>query len=214
MIKIENLTKKYGDKKIFENFSLEIEKGKTTCVLGESGCGKTTLLNVLSRLTEFEGQVDEVNCSLVFQTPNLFPNLTARQNLLLVTSDTDEIDALAKELMVEDKLSSYPKHLSGGEAQRIALIRALIFNADLLLMDEPFSSLDLRIKFQAIEVLKKRFKAQKKTVLMVTHDIKEAVEMADRIIVLMGGKVVYDNKDVTKKTENELFDLLIENNKN
>lgn len=214
MIKIENLTKKYGDKKIFENFSLEIEKGKTTCVLGESGCGKTTLLNVLSRLTEFEGQVDEVNCSLVFQTPNLFPNLTARQNLLLVSSDTDEIDALAKELMVEDKLSSYPKHLSGGEAQRIALIRALIFNADLLLMDEPFSSLDLRIKFQAIEVLKKRFKAQKKTVLMVTHDIKEAVEMADRIIVLMGGKVVYDNKDVTKKTENELFDLLIENNKN
>lgn len=214
MIKIENLTKKYGDKKIFENFSLEIEKGKTTCVLGESGCGKTTLLNVLSRLTEFEGQVDEVNCSLVFQTPNLFPNLTARQNLLLVSSDTDEIDALAKELMVEDKLSSYPKHLSGGEAQRIALIRALIFNADLLLMDEPFSSLDLRIKFHAIEVLKKRFKAQKKTVLMVTHDIKEAVEMADRIIVLMGGKVVYDNKNVTKKTENELFDLLIENNKN
>ncbi|MBQ3116653.1 MAG: ABC transporter ATP-binding protein [Clostridia bacterium] len=212
MIKIENLNKKYGEKKVFENFSLEIEKGKITCILGESGCGKTTLLNVLSRLTDFEGRVDEVNCSLVFQTPNLFPNLTAKQNLLLVSNDLKKIDALSNELSVADKLNSYPKHLSGGEAQRISLIRGIIFDADLLLMDEPFSSLDLGVKFRTITALKKRFKEEKKTVVMVTHDVKEAVEMADRIILLSGGKIVYDNKNLTKKTENELFGLLIGTN--
>ena len=209
MIRIKNLTKKYGEKTVFDNFSVCFESGKTTCILGESGSGKTTLLNVLASLTEYSGEVDKVNSSIVFQTPNLFLNLTAKENISLVCDDEKAILDLAKEFLVQDKLSSYPKHLSGGEAQRMALIRGMCYKADLLLMDEPFSSLDLRVKHKIMAELKKRLKKEQKTCIMVTHDIREAVTMADRIIVLKSGEVVYDNNEITEKTEKELFGLMI-----
>ena len=214
MISIKNLTKKYGEKTVFDNFSLAFEGGKTTCILGESGSGKTTLLNVIANLTEYSGAVDKVDSSIVFQTPNLFPNLSAKENISLVCGFDKEIYDLAKEFLVEDKLLSYPKHLSGGEAQRIALIRGVCYKADVLLMDEPFSSLDLRVKHKIMAELKNRLKKEQKTCIMVTHDIREAVAMADRIIVLNGGKVVYDNNEITEKTEKELFGLMIEEKQN
>ena len=214
MIKISNLTKNYPKTKVFNQFSIEFREGEVTCVLGESGCGKTTLLNVIANLTDYEGEVDRVKCSYVFQTPNLFYNLTARENLALVLGKNADVDGFAEVLGVKGKLDSYPKRLSGGEAQRVALIRGVMYSADLLLMDEPFSSLDLSVKYRTMNVLRERFKKENKTVIMVTHDIHEAVTMADRIIILSGGKIVYDNSEVNEKTEKELFGLLIGMNDN
>ena len=213
MIKLEKISKSYPKTKVFSDFSLSIERGKVTCVLGESGSGKTTLLNILAGLTDYSGKVDKVKCSYVFQTPNLFPNLTARQNLQLVCSDNDKIQELSKQFKVYDKLDSYPKHLSGGQMQRIALLRGVLFENELLLMDEPFSSLDLKVKSDAIQSLKEIFKREKSTVLMVTHDIKEALVLADRILVLADGKIVFDTCQIKKDTEKEIFDILMQNSK-
>lgn len=213
MIKINSLNKSYPKTQVFSDFSLEIEKGKVTCILGESGSGKTTLLNVLAGLTDYSGQVDKVDCSYVFQTPNLFPNLTARQNLELVCKDKEKIQALAKDFRIDQKLDSYPKHLSGGQCQRVALLRGVLFDSQVLLMDEPFSSLDLKVKSLVIERLKSMLKEQSRTVLMVTHDIKEAVALADRIVVLVDGKIVFDLKEIKENTENQLFGILMQNSK-
>ena len=193
----------------FENFSLSIKEGETTCILGESGSGKTTLLNILANLTDYEGEVTNVKCSYVFQTPNLFPNLTVLDNLKLVCQDENEIKSVCEKLKIADKLLSYPKHLSGGQRQRVSLARGVLFNADVLLMDEPFSSLDLKNKVQAINLLKELFKEKKKTVVFVTHGVFEAVRLADRIIVLENNSIVYDNSKVNEKTEKELFGLML-----
>lgn len=209
MINFNNITKRYKDTLVFENFSLSIKKGETTCILGESGSGKTTLLNILANLTDYEGEVTNVKCSYVFQTPNLFPNLTVLDNLKLVCQDENEIKSVCEKLKIADKLLSYPKHLSGGQRQRVSLARGVLFNADVLLMDEPFSSLDLKNKVQAINLLKELFKEKKKTVVFVTHGVFEAVRLADRIIVLENNSIVYDNSKVNEKTEKELFGLML-----
>ena len=146
MIKIENLYKNYGNNSVFEDFSLTLEKAKITCILGESGSGKTTLLNVLAGFTEYIGNVDKVKCSYVFQKPCLINNLTVKDNLLLVNSNGNSVKAMLEEMQIEDKLDAYPKHLSGGQAQRVSLARALLYEAQLYLMDEPFVNLDLRLK--------------------------------------------------------------------
>lgn len=208
MISIKNLTKSYPSVNVFDNLSVDFEEGKITCILGESGSGKTTLLNVLAGLTPYLGQVDKVKCSYVFQKPNLFPNMTVEKNLLMVNNDQRAVQEIAKEFSIQDKLGAYPRHLSGGQAQRVALARGLLYNADALLLDEPFSSLDLGLKYDLLNKVKARHKKNKNTVIAVTHDIKEAVYLADRIMILSNGKIVYDNSNVNEKTESEIFGLL------
>lgn len=192
MIKLSNVTKNYSNACVFNDFSLEIEEGEITCILGESGSGKTTLLNIIAGLTEFSGNVDKVKCSYVFQKPNLFPNLTVKQNLLLVNKDETAISGILQELNIYDKLNSYPKHLSGGQAQRVAFARGVLFDADVILMDEPFSSLDLKVKIQMIKDFAKKLKEKQKTVIFVTHDIEEAHMLANRAVVLKQGKISAD----------------------
>ena len=209
MIKLCSVGKSYSKLTVFDGLSLQFEKGKTTCILGESGSGKTTLLNIIAGLTDYTGTVVSNDCSYVFQTPNLFPNLTALDNLKLVCKDQKKIIDLCEKLKISDKLGAYPTHLSGGQAQRVALARGVLFDTETLLMDEPFSSLDLKIKMQIIELLKKEFAQSSRTVVMVTHDIKEAVSMADRIVVLSSGKVVEDISEVNENTEKQLFGVLM-----
>ena len=207
MIKIRNLNKSYKDLNVFNDFSLDIEENKITCILGESGCGKTTLLNVLANLTDYQGEVDKKVVSYAFQTPNLFPNLTVKKNLELVSSDSKKIEEVLEKLKVIDKLNEYPAHLSGGQRQRVALARAILFKSDLMILDEPFSSLDLKTKVQAMNSVKDIIKKENLTMVFVTHDILEAVNLADRIVVLDKGKIVYDENKVNEKTEAELFGL-------
>lgn len=209
MIKIQNLCKSYGENQVFDNFNLKIEKGKITCILGESGSGKTTLLNVLSNLTEYTGEIITDKCSMVFQKPNLFPSMTAIQNLTVVNSDIQLAEKTLLEVGLADKIKEYPLHLSGGQAQRVALARALVYDAPVLLMDEPFSNLDLGLKHHLIDVVKKHHEKKKNTVVLVTHDINEAVSLADRIVVLSKGQIVYDTCEINEKTEKELFGLMI-----
>lgn len=210
MIKIENLQKKYGEKSVFDNFNLEIKKNKITVILGESGSGKTTLLNVLAFLTEFDGKVSGVEkpLSMVFQTDRLLPNLTVYENLKLVLGDNGIKNALEQVNML-DAMNLYPKSLSAGMKRRVAIIRALLFPSNTLLMDEPFINLDVALKYSFIERIKEEQKTKKKTIIMVTHDVREAVMIADEIVVIKQGKIVYKCEKVEKNTENKIYDVLM-----
>lgn len=209
MIELKNITKSYGNRTVLNDFNLNVEEGKITCILGESGSGKTTLFNIIANLIDYQGSVVCPEVSYVFQTPNLFDNLTVKQNLELVCSSNAKIESLTKALGIFDRLNSYPKHLSGGEAQRVAICRGILFSKPLLLLDEPFASIDVMLRYSLIDEVKKQQKANKNTVLVVTHDVREAVALADRIIVLKHGKIVYDNSSVDTNTEAEVFNVLI-----
>ncbi len=192
MIEIKNLTKKYGATEVYSNFNLALEKGKITCILGESGSGKTTLLNCIAGLTEYCGEIPAVKCSYVFQSPRLAPNLTVKQNLTLVCADEEKVLTMLERVRLQDKKNAYPKTLSGGQAQRVAIARAFLYEGEILLMDEPFSSLDLKLKNEMHGLFLQIWRQDKRTVLFVTHDADEAVSLADRLIVLKNGKAVFD----------------------
>ena len=191
-ISIRNLCKTYGNLTVYDNFNLEIEEGKVTCILGESGSGKTTLLNCIARLTDFSGEIPELKCSYVFQSPRLVPNLTVYKNLSLVLNDSEKINAILQKVRLSEKANEYPRNLSGGQAQIAGLARAFLAVSDIILLDEPFASLDLKLKTEMERLFFEIRKADNRTALFVTHDIDEAINVADRIIVLKGGKTVFD----------------------
>lgn len=192
MIEISNLTKKYADLTVYDNFNLSIEEGKIVTILGESGSGKTTLLNCIAGLTPFEGSITKKKCSYVFQAPRLVTNLTVKENLKLVCKDENKINDVLAKVHLEDKAESFPIKLSGGQAQRVSLARAFLFDSDVILMDEPLSSLDLRLKKEITDLFLSIWQEDKRTAICVTHDIDEAVYISHRILILRGGKIVCD----------------------
>lgn len=212
MIAIKNLTKKYGDKVVYENFNLDIKENKITVILGESGSGKTTLLRAMANLTDYTGEITGVpdKKSMVFQTDRLIPNLTVKENLTLINPDMD-VEVALKRVGLDGTKDLYPKSLSGGMARRVAIVRALNFDAPVLFMDEPFINLDISHKFNIIDKIKADQKAKPKTVIVVTHDVKEAVSLADTIIVIKDGKVVFTENKVQKNTEDILYGVLMGN---
>lgn len=203
MIEISNLTKRYGKYTVYENFDIAFEEGKITCILGESGCGKTTLLNCIANITEYSGDIPKLEATYVFQSPRLVPCLTVRQNLELVCKDSEKIESILKRVGLWDKADNYPATLSGGEAQRVSLARAFVFGGDILLMDEPFSSLDLKLKFMVCDLFLSLQREKNMTALFVTHDIEEALRIADRIIILKKGGS-YEDLTVEKGNEDDL----------
>lgn len=208
LIKIDE--KKYGDKTVYKNFSLSVAEGKITCILGESGSGKTTLLNCVAGLSPFVGEIPALKCSCVFQTPRLVPNLTVLGNLRLVCNDENLILKTLDDLHLSDKKDAYPKTLSGGQAQRVALARALVYGGEIMLLDEPFSSLDLKLKME-ISALFKNLQRQKNiTSLFVTHDADEALSLGDEIIVIKNGAIIL-KKERSQLTRDALISVLIEN---
>ena len=218
MIEIKNFSKSYSDVTVFENFNLTLEEGKITCILGESGSGKTTLLNAVAHLTEYGGNITGLKSSYVFQTPRLVPNLTVYGNLKLVCGDGGKIDSMLERVGLSDKAKSYPVGLSGGQAQRVSLARAFLFESDVILMDEPFTALDLKLKKELNELFFDVWKKDKRTVIFVTHDVDEAVCSAHRILVINRGTVVYDKRadgeppwalNVAEKLRDELVSALL-----
>ncbi|MCD8372907.1 MAG: ABC transporter ATP-binding protein [Clostridia bacterium] len=189
MISLKNVTKKYGGLTVYEGFNLDISEGQITCILGESGSGKTTLLNMLAGLTDYEGEITKKSCSYIFQQPRLLPNLTVRGNLSLVCKDKNAVDSMISAVGLQDKAESYPVTLSGGQAQRVAIARAFLYPSELILMDEPFASLDLALKLKVINLFLDLWQSERRTAVFVTHDADEALMLSHRIAVLKGGRV-------------------------
>lgn len=120
------------------------------------------------------------------------PNLTVLNNLKLVCKDEEKIAEMLKAVGIDDKVNEYPNRLSGGQAQRVSLIRAFLYESDVILMDEPFSSLDLKLKKRIYDLFFSLWQKDGRTVVMVTHNIDEALSIGDRIVVIDGGKVLYE----------------------
>lgn len=201
MIKISNLYKSYNDKVIFDNFSLTLDDKKVNCILGESGIGKSTLLNILSSLEGYEkGNIEGdslESVSYVFQDDKLIPYLTVKKNLELFLynyydekSGLKELDRILNMLNILEVKNKYPRELSGGIKQRVNIARALLKPSKLILLDEPFKSLDYKTKYCIIKEMKKILEKQNRMVIFVTHDVDEAISMDGRIIVLSGNPIV------------------------
>jgi len=183
----------YDEKIIFQNFDFQPAHDKITCILGSSGCGKTTLLKMISGLLPFDGERDfPDDISYAFQTPRLIPSRTVKQNidLLLYGKIKDKsrrsqvIDGALRSAKLEGIADKYPVELSGGMAQRVSIARAFCYPSPLLLMDEPFQSLDVKLKDELLKEFANMHARNPRTVVFVTHDLDEAILLADRIVVL------------------------------
>ena len=194
-MKLEHVTKRYGDRLALDDLSLELEEGRITAILGESGAGKTTLLNILAGLISCEGTVEgRKDFSYLFQSPKLLPNRTAEENLrfVLPKGSWGKIGAMLEKVGLKGREKSYPQQLSGGERQRVAIARAFLYPHEILLMDEPFSSLDLSLKRTLIALVFDLWRERRQTIVFVTHDVHEAAMLAHRAVVLRRGRLVFD----------------------
>ncbi|GMQ58126.1 ATP-binding cassette domain-containing protein [Vallitalea sediminicola] len=198
MIKLNNISKAFDDLTIFKDFNLSIEKNKIVCFLGASGCGKTTLLNIISGTMKYDkGSVEGINdnVSYVFQDTRLLPWATIEDNIKFVLKSNKNIDVekSAKKYIDIVKLSRfsdyYPKQLSGGMKQRVSIARAFAYQSKILLMDEPFQGLDYDLKMELINAFLELWEEDNRTVIFVTHDLEEALLLSDKIYVLDGRPV-------------------------
>lgn len=186
MLKLENVSFSYQDKKVLDNFSLEIKDGECICLKGDSGCGKTTVARLLLGLEKAqEGIVTapkKISC--VFQEDRLLEHLTVLKNIFLVIPKKREklVLELATELGLQDSLKLKISELSGGMKRRVAIIKAIAFSGDALILDEAFNGLDLENKIKIANIIKREFTAKSKPVLMITH-VQEDAELLDAKII-------------------------------
>lgn len=199
-VKVENLTKSFDGKHILSDISFTAYKGEFICIVGSSGCGKSTLLRSISGLdTEYEGIIEidgkrvtrpSKKIGYIFQENRLFPWLTVEENVGFSldkgskNEKREKINEAIKMVGLECAKKKYPKTLSGGMAQRANIARTLVNKPDVLLLDEPFGALDAFTKINLQEKLREISRAEGTTMIMVTHDIEEAVYLADKILIL------------------------------
>lgn len=228
MIKIKNISKSFDDLKVINDISFEIEKKEIVCILGPSGCGKSTLLNIIAGLNkEYLGTIENNvgKISYVFQEDRLLEWKTVYENIQFVNRNSEKKDILKliKEIGLEDFENSYPRELSGGMRQRCSIARAFNFKAPLLIMDEPFKSLDYTLSLQMIKKLIKVWEERENSILMVTHNIDQALLLGNKLLVLSKKPTVLlekikihipqEKRKLTDKflidTRNRIIDLLI-----
>ncbi|MGI9329575.1 MAG: ATP-binding cassette domain-containing protein [Gammaproteobacteria bacterium] len=214
MLRLKDISKHYGEVAALEQLSLDIRQGSTTALIGPSGCGKSTLLRALIGLVppdtgtiEFNGvKLSPENYTrvrrqvgYVVQDSGLFPHLTARSNIELMARHLGWSDQRCETRILElaelthfpqGCLDRFPTELSGGQNQRVGLMRALMLEPEVLLLDEPLGALDPMIRFELQEDLRAIFTALKKTVVMVTHDLAEAAFLSDNIVLMRDGGIV------------------------
>ena len=214
LVKLEDVSKRYGDAIALHPTNLSIESGKTTVLIGPSGCGKSTLLRLIIRLIDpdsgliqFDGKQvtpDNINAlrrriGYVIQEGGLFPHLTARSNVLLMARQIGKSEEETYKRLLElseltrfseNLLPRYPVELSGGQRQRVGLMRALMLSPELLLLDEPLGALDPLVRASLQKDLKEIFARLSQTVLVVTHDLAEASYFADEIVLMNEGRII------------------------
>lgn len=189
-----------GDRLAIEGLSFKASSGEFVCFVGPSGCGKTTMLNIIGSLDQdadshvafADGSgIDDARVSYMFQTPRLLPWATVRDNVRIVldkeTAGDGRAERLLEQMELGDALDEYPNRLSGGMQRRVALARAFVTEPDLMLLDEPFVSLDVPVGNRLRGILLDLWRARPTTVLFVTHDLREAIYLADRILFLSRG---------------------------
>lgn len=211
-VEVKNLTKRFGDLHVLDDISFNIKKGEFICVVGPTGCGKTTFLNLLTRIYQpskgdlyIDGESADPrkhNISFVFQEPSAIPWLTVEKNLRfgmeikkLGKKVIDErVERIINLLGLEEYRNSYPHQLSVSAEQRVIIGRGFAMNPDLLLMDEPYGQMDVKLRFYLEDEVIRLWKEWNSTVLFITHNIEEAVYLAERILILT-------NKPATIKEE-------------
>lgn len=214
-VQIDQALKQYAGSTVLKQVSLQIEKGELVTLLGPSGCGKSTLLRSIAGLEKLDGGTIRVNgndisqlppqhrnVGMVFQSYALFPNMTVFDNIAFGLKMrkmprkeiADKVNRIIELIHMSDKASSYPHQLSGGQQQRAALARALVTEPDILLLDEPLSALDAKIRKSLQIELRNIQRELKMTMIFVTHDQEEAMTISDRIFIMNGGKIVHQGK--------------------
>ena len=202
-ISVKNLNKAYGNKEIFKNFNLDLYDDKVNCIIGKSGCGKSTFLNIIAGLMEIQsGEIQGVyhkDISYIFQEDRLIEWLTVKENLELALKKyyessiiEEKIDQLLNLVGIYDIKDKYPNSLSGGMKQRVNIARAFGKPSKIILMDEPFKSLDYKLKYTIIDEFKALLSKETRMVILVTHDLDEA-------IYFQGNIIVFSNKPVEVK---------------
>ncbi|MFZ7131690.1 MAG: ABC transporter ATP-binding protein [Eubacteriales bacterium] len=233
VINVKNLIKSYDKKIVLNNISLTIYKGEFICILGTSGCGKTTLLNSIGGFIKKDSGHIMMNnreitkpvkdCVMVFQDfDQLFPWMTLEANIAFVLKNSNirytkkEVDEISSKYIRLVKLNGfekfYPHQLSGGMKQRTAIARSLVTFPEVLLMDEPFGSLDIQTKNALHETLLNIWKETKTTIIFVTHDVREALKLSDRMVIIKEAAIsrIIHNQDklITDKKVEEITSLL------
>jgi sulfonate transport system ATP-binding protein len=191
-VTVRKLTKRFGDRTVLDQLDLDIANGEFVALLGHSGSGKSTLLRVLAGVDHDIEGIAEVDgtVAMAFQQPRLLPWRRVWRNIVLPRKDRALAEKALAEVRLTDLADSWPRTLSGGEAQRVSLARALVREPDLLLLDEPFASLDALTRLAMHRLVKDLWREHRPAVLLVTHDVDEALRLADRILVLAGGQIV------------------------
>ncbi|GAB3450058.1 ABC transporter ATP-binding protein [Insolitispirillum peregrinum] len=222
VVTVSNFAKRYGSSTIFADISFTLRSGEFVTLLGPSGCGKSTLLRCISGLTGVDQGTISVDGSdithtapqkrgigMVFQSYALFPNMTAAQNIAfglkmqkLTTAEiADKVAAVVKLVELDGREQQYPHQLSGGQRQRVALARALVVEPRILLLDEPLSALDARIRKTLREQIRDIQRRLGLTTIFVTHDQEEALTLSDRIFVMNQGRVEQEGSAETVYTQ-------------
>jgi len=193
-VDVRGLTRRYGERTVIDQLDLRIRRGEFVALLGESGCGKTTLLRALAGLDPVDaGRIDGPRQpAVVFQEHRLLPWDSLWRNVALGLDDRTGrplAQAALTEVGLGDRLDDWPRNLSGGQAQRVALARALVREPRLLLLDEPFAALDALTRIRMHGLVKQLVARHRPGVLLVTHDVDEAVALADRVLVMRDGAI-------------------------
>ena len=217
----KNFSFSYPDKEIYKNFNTVFQGGKINVVLGASGVGKTTLLNALTGLSGFDGEIENMpkNVSYIFQSDRLVKTISVEKNLDFVlknaipdkTARKNAIYDMAKLLEISDVLTRLPTEISGGQAQRVQMARAFLYPSEVMLLDEPFKGLDVSLKTRLIKKFLELWGRDGRTVVLVTHDVYDALLMGDKVFVLSGSPadIVYETELTVEKSERNLTDAAV-----
>lgn len=217
----KNFSFSYPDKEIYKDFNAEFFGGKINVVLGASGVGKTTLLNALTGLSGFDGEIENIpkNVSYIFQSDRLVKTISVEKNLDFVlknvisdkTARKNAIYDMAKLLEISDVLKRLPTEISGGQAQRVQMARAFLYPSEVMLLDEPFKGLDVSLKTRLIKKFLELWGRDGRTVVLVTHDVYDALLMGDKVFVLSGSPadIVYETELTVEKSERNLTDAAV-----